>query len=133
MKVTSYEISKKLAKIGFKAGTEFYWSLNENGKPFNFRITTHILQFSEYGWETFDRYGAYDLETILEALPEWIHDKETCSSEESLELTKNCIQYSSTLSFNYHRVDRQENESLADTAARLLILLESKGLIKFKE
>jgi hypothetical protein len=30
-------------------------------------------------------------------------------------------------------VYRKDNESLADTAARLLILLESKNIIKFKE
>jgi hypothetical protein len=110
MTTTSYKISKQLAEAGFEAGTD---TLIHDPK--------HPI--------TGERYASFCFETILEALPDSIHDKENCSSEESLELTKNYIQYSSTLSFNYYRVNKQENESLADTAARLWLKLKKKGLI----
>ncbi len=110
MKTTSYLISKQLAEAGFEAESDTW-----KHDPDNFI--------------TGQKYPSYDLETIWEALPEWIHDKENCSSEESLELAKDYIQYSSTLSYNYHRVDRKENESLADTAAKMWLKLKKDNLI----
>ncbi len=118
MITTNYEISKQLAEAGF--AYDYDCGYTHKGKLIDIQE-----QMGAYHIET----PSYDLETILTELPEWIHDKEKCSSEESLELTKDYIQYSSTLSYNYHRVDRKENESLADTAARLWLKLKKENLI----
>jgi len=64
-------------------------------------------------------YPAFHLETILEKLP-----KNYLLRSDWME----CF-----LCGAFHVTRRQEDESLADTAARLLILLHEKGLIKFKE
>lgn len=117
MKTTSYEISKKLKEIGFKAEAH------------------HKLRCFKDDF----LYSYYDLETILEALPAIINknrDHGWGHFGEELSLKKHEIGY-------YYQdydvitckivVKKEESESLADTAARLLILLESKGLINFKK
>lgn len=131
MKTTSFEISKRLADIGFKAETSFLWVENLfAGK----NCIMHLQAMNVHNNKESNEVAAYDLETILEALPDSIHDKETSSFEEFLELDKHCACYNSIfVKFPEFSVDRKENESLADTAARLLILLREKGLIKFEE
>lgn len=82
-------------------------------------------------------FGKTDLETILEALPKLIKFKGDIyrfwmtfsGSSDCYILGYVCgqIRRSELEIFTY------ENESLADTAARLLIKLAEKGLVKFKE
>lgn len=128
MKTTSYEISKQLAESGFKAETDFYWHNYDNGADLR-----HIADSDGAG-----KYKSYDLETILEALPKqhdffsrgvgkyelliWYHEK------------KMFIGYQNFDGFDkLLTLEQEKNESLADTAARLLILLYNKGLINFNE
>jgi len=132
MKTTSYKISKQLQKNGLsKLNGESKLSFME----YYYKTDKQLRHRNQEPYCSTDKENtqvdcfAYDLETILEALSDSIHDKENCSSEESLELTKDYIQYSSTLSFNYYRVDKQENESLADTAARMWLKLKKMGLV----
>jgi hypothetical protein len=123
MKTTSYEISKMLLEADFKAKTDFYWAKWNEGDP-------ELMHKRDGTPPLIEKVPAYDLETILETLPDSIHDKENCSSGESFELTKDYIQYSSTLTnFDYFSVDKQENESLADTAARMWLKLKKMGLV----
>lgn len=103
MKVTSREVSQKLKEIGFRP----------NG----------VNSF-------FTDHPSYYLETILEALPK--------SSTHSIELVMGIsagISYGRIIGrssdVESELILREENESLADTAARLLLLLHEKGIVKF--
>jgi len=118
-KTTNYEISKKLAEIGFNQQTDFYWYCYDDGKG-----VRHIADADGKG-----NFKSYDLETLFDALPE------TIRNNEELNLKKNEIGYffwDSDEIFCSIGAHKQENESLADTAGRLIILLESKNLISFK-
>ncbi len=131
MKTTSYEISQKLAEIGFFAGSTIgYYKSNTGGSGrFNLGMANSEMELE---------FLAYDLETILEALPKTIdyhgegrlrialrdNDKifylGWCNGDEDWR--------------EHHYLPsskRGESESLADMAARLLILLHEKGLVKF--
>jgi len=74
--------------------------------------------------------GKTDLETLLDTLPKSIMGPDA-SSPEFLTLTKEYISYESYSTLDCLQVDRKLNESLADIAGKMLILLESKNLIKF--
>jgi len=75
---------------------------------------------------------SYDLETLLEALPSSIENG-----------TENCLVVNVAFGEIHYEGDcendtlwqfittTRENESLADTAGRLIILLHEKNLIKF--
>jgi hypothetical protein len=101
-KTTNYEISKKLAEIGFKAET-----------------STSISML-----ETKD-YSSYDLETLLDALPE----KTEIIIHQLINKRGFYLDYG--LRGDEIFVEIKNNESLADNAGRLLILLHEKNLIKF--
>ena len=112
MKITSYEISKKLAEIGFKANTDRYYN-----------IGTKEIIYNPHGFMDRDKFlKCYDLETLLDALPKEI------AYDCPLTLHDNQIYYD-----NKFIVYKEENESLADTAARLLLLLIEKGLLTFNK
>lgn len=120
MKTTSYEISKKLAEAGFVAETEFGYDKLE-------QIDYSICRNSLIHTKT------YDLETIWDALPKTILDEESASFEESLVLRDDCISFESEMTVDHISIEIEENESLADAAARLLLLLVKKGLITFNK
>jgi len=119
-KTTNYEISKKLAEIGFEAETSTSMSM----------------------LETKD-YPSYDLETLLDALPSSIKYK----NEYNVILDYDFFLQNDKLGYyyeygeygnDYHMGDGlcefsklSLDESLADTAGRLIILLHEKNLIKF--
>jgi hypothetical protein len=125
MKTTSYEISKKLAEIGFKAETEK--AFDNKGTPISCHKKICILKEKSSNSEI---YGlpACDLESILQALPNVVN------YNEELNIKKYEIGY---YYFDYDcvicgiGVEKQENELLTDTAARLLILLHEKGMVNF--
>jgi hypothetical protein len=135
MKVTNFGISKKLKEIVFEAYTEFYHIADENclsqgidSDDYEVKYLNiedlHILRKSFY-------YSAYDLETLLDVLPDSIKT-DNCSFEEYLQISKNEIGYYSNMCIDsIFSVEKQENESLADVAGRLLILLHEKGIIKY--
>ena len=84
---------------------------------------------------------AYDLETILDALPSVI-EKEGSGNNIYFKMNKNRVWYENSCNCDsseycpvniYYRIDRQKNESLADTAGRLLIQLFEAGIINFKK
>jgi hypothetical protein len=120
-KTTNYEISKKLAEIGFDKETNFYFT---EIAPDKFKAE-YYTNNNKYFF-----LKSYDLETLLDVLPKFIMGSDV-SSPEFLTLTKECFSYESYSTFDYIQVDLEPNESLADTAGRLLILLHEKNLIKF--
>jgi hypothetical protein len=116
-KTTNYEISKKLAEIGFKAKANHGWHKdNLESEPAEF--------ISNYAFST-NYIKAFDLETLLDALPE------------KTEIIINQLSNKRGFYLDYGSrgdeifVKIKENESLADTAGRLIILLHEKNLIKF--
>lgn len=120
-KTTNYEISKKLAEIGFKKQAEFFFYLD---KP-----DYGAWHISEEGQilanEKDDCLPSYDLETLIDALPE---KTEIIISQ----LTDKRVFYLDYgLRGSEISVEIKENESLVDTAGRMIILLHEKNLIKF--
>lgn len=109
MKCTSYLISKKLKEAGF-VGNACDYHCDE---------------------ERVEAIMAYDLETILEALPKDI-DQDGCS-EIGLRVWwadgANWIGYQHGCSGFYISEHVKENESLADTAGRLWLSLKEKELV----
>ncbi len=125
MKTTSYDISRKLAEIGFLAESDFYWHSYDKGSQM-----MHIADSDGKG-----KYPAYDLETILEALPKWIFTTHNyliinfCNWQggRKEDDPRAAIGYRS---IDYW-IDKEDDESLADTAARLLLKLVEAGIVKF--
>ena len=149
MKTTSYEISKKLEEAGFIALAEKCWAKTRSSKsqesiliPLNFET----LEYFE------ERYPSYDLETLLNALPDSItreykskEDGEVREFKERLIIEKEEIRYSCDDIENADDANRYYQEygymqdislfkkfndnSLADTAGKMWLLLKEKGII----
>jgi hypothetical protein len=122
-KTTNKETSKKLAEIGFNKETNFYFTEIAPDK-FEAQYYTNNKEYL--------LLKSYDLETLLEALPNFIENGNG---------TENCLVVDVAFGEIHYEGDcendalfittTRENESLADTAGRLLILLHEKNLIKF--
>ncbi|MEY2888259.1 MAG: hypothetical protein RL027_599 [Pseudomonadota bacterium] len=119
-KTTNYEISKKLAEIGFKADCSYFYFHSDNND-------CEANSLEKYGFDKISQcdiedkyYPAYDLETLLDALPE--------INKQLPLLCFSGITYLDPVNIG---LSRNKNESLADTAGRLIILLHEKNLIKF--
>lgn len=111
MKTTSYKISKKLKEAGFEAETDFYF----HGQQLrNLTFPRHIADADGKG-----NVKAYDLETILDALKQ--------TGKRIMIVVKSDIW---GINFNYEfNIYSKENESLADTAGKMWLLLKEKGLV----
>ena len=131
MKTTSYEISKKLKEEGFEAQSSFFWC--ELDKDL---IRIHISQ-SHCVPESIDKIKAYDLETILDALPEKIKYKEEeyCfwmqwSGSSDCYIMGYVHGNLRATELEVWREDEDKNsESLADTAGKMWLLLKEKGVL----
>ncbi len=128
MKTTSYDISKKLAEIGFKAETEKVVFRNEDKVE-----NSHINKFPE-SYEK--HYKSYDLETILDILPKTIERDNPFYLEFRKEfggvMRMGYSEQNGLCDAVYPHLLHRKGESLADCAARLLILLHGRQLIKFE-
>ena len=109
MKTTNFENSKKLAEIGFVGESETW-----KHDPDNFI--------------TGQKYWSYDLETLLNALPVSIGEGEYY-------LVISLTPSGAILSYGEGKfsAEQEEDESLTDTAARLLIQLFEAGMINFNK
>jgi hypothetical protein len=132
-KTTNYEISKKLAEIGFDKETNFYYRKTDKELFIN---TPPDLKNSE---EFFLK--SYDLEILLDALPSRIETENWGGwiryiiyfrmNKNGLWYENLCWDSSACPVEKHHYIKINENESLADIAGRMLILLHEKNLIKF--
>jgi hypothetical protein len=144
IKTTNLEISKKLKEIGFKNRFSFCWSSHNN-----FEEPIDIYSPIPDGTNEEEFVPAYDLETLLEAMPTCIKPKKKlyhlwlggkgigyypevnsdryCGGNIVYDMDDSIL-----ISFNndYKKWDESLDESLADTAGRLIIQLHEKGLIK---
>ena len=161
MKTTNLEISKKLKEIGFEAECSYLWFEKDQAivshhgwiHPINEveRINKEAISYIP---ENSKNYPAYDLETLLDALPKKITTKfkhfdtgEIYEFEETLKIYKSGISYSHNeddidwyrTHYGYYStfdlsVNNSEGlKSLADTAGKLLIQLFEEGIINFKK
>ena len=113
MKTTSYEISKKLNEAGFEAKTEFYW-IELNGDLILIRETQLFsVPFS------LKKIPAYDLETILDALKQ---------TRKRIMIVVKSDNWGINFDYQFNKYS-QENESLADTAGRMWLLLKERGVL----
>ena len=136
-KTTSYEISKKLEEAGFSRQPFWIWTSEQCCAPYQ---TNH------------DGFRSYDLETLLDALPDSItreykskEDGEIKEFKERLIIEKEEIRYSCDDIENADDANRYYQEygymqefsiynfsntgSLADTAGRMWLMLKEKGII----
>ena len=150
MKTTNYEISKKLKEAGFEAETDYNFIKRNNQEVF----LINIKELS--GIEIMNEIGvfieSYDLETILDALPDSIireykskNDSSVNKFKERLIIEKNEIRYSCDDIENADDANRYYQEygymqdislfkkfndnSLADTAGKMWLLLKEKEII----
>ena len=128
-KTTNFEISKKLAEIRFKAKAEKCWAKIKHSVSSEFNLVN--LDFS-VPLNCDEWVLSYDLETLLNVLPEKIKVGIDRTPQSKLYFDKISFGYAKEpkIGFQfYYRI--QENESLADTVGRWIILLHEKNLIKF--
>ena len=129
MKTTSYEISKKLKEAGFEADADYYWVEGI--------ICVNAYVFSDYMTGGKKLCNSYDLETLLDALPSVI-ERKGWGNDIYFKMNKNGFCYENSCSCDsseycpletYYHIDRQKNESLADTAGKMWLLLKEKGMV----
>ena len=122
MKTTSYIISKRLAEIGFVQ--QCFWMYQGEDLCMPYSTDYHLPM-----------YPAYELETILDAFSLKIggYGYFSVGARKDNPSMPFAVGYNLECDDNYGMLfcDQLKGESLADTAARLLILLYEKGLITF--
>ena len=122
-KTTNFEISKKLAEIGFKAQAEKCWAKIRHSVSSEFNLVN--LDFAVP--QNCDEWVlSYDLEILLNVLPEKI--------KVGIDRTPQSKLYFDKISFgniNFFIGRTQENESLADILGRFIIYLHENYSIKF--
>ena len=120
MKTTSYEISKKLKEAGFDAEGDF-----------GYRVPDSLNDLK-----------AYSLETLLDALPDSIQYKNEykisdwyylfLGAPSRLGYYCECHEYRDNYSMGngiFEISKLSPNESLADTAGRMWLMLKEKGMV----
>lgn len=122
MKTTNYKISKQLAEAGFRTETEFYWAKwHKEGE-------SEIMTTNQETPNLFEAVPAYDLETILEALPKNIDIKNKTYGLRVHFSADIFIGYQDFQGFHLEFNFMKESKSLADVAARLWLKLKKEGL-----
>jgi hypothetical protein len=123
---TSLKISKGLAAIGFEAKGCFFW-FNGTNKICEY----HNPNDCDFKDNIEGLIPSYDLETIIKSLPYVLGDG---GDEYFLTINQHAVAYTDDMGqrddlFGY----LVDDESLADTAARLLIKLFKAGIINFNK
>lgn len=149
-KTTSYEISKKLEEAGFKASYIYAWYTDSEGSSWIQEIQ-HVkpTAINRYGKEVKLTFiaPAYDLETLLDALPESIQYKSSdwyylflrapsrfSETNKTLGYYNECSEYMDNFMMGcedgiFEVSKLSPNESLADTAGKMWLILKEKGLV----
>ena len=122
-KITSFEISKQLKEAGFEAEAEKCWAKIRLSKTEEFILSPLNFKALAYCEEWFP---AYDLETILDALPK---ETEIIISNYTGKRIFYLDSWWRNIRGNEISITVEENESLADTAGRMWLLLKEKGMV----
>lgn len=129
MTVTSKEISIELKEIGFKT-ENFFFSYFKNEKTGEFSVRVDDQDHQENGVPLTNECRAYGLETIIDALPNSI---KRGSLFHPLNICKTSVcYYESERIANPYFFQKREGETLATTAAKLLIKLIEDKIINIK-
>jgi hypothetical protein len=133
MKITNLENSKKLREAGFEDCAIYAWYVDEENNHWLQEIArasnTVINSRGEKVGVTYAA-RAYDLETLIEALPKQIAIGEGRSPVSSFIFSKAGIGYAQKPAIEFQEfILHHESQSLADAAALLWLLLKSKTLI----
>ena len=140
-KTTNYEISKKLAEIGFRAECSYFYFHGDNND-------CEASPLEKYGFDKISKcdiedkyYPAYDLETLLEfAFNEICDFKIFCDhvfiadywNDGNYEVIDELLVDRERFSkFVNGKVIRENKYNYAEIVAKLIILLHEKNLIKF--
>ena len=133
MKTTNYEISKQLAEAGFEDGYIYAWYFDLEGLPWIQEIQhAKNIAVNRHGEETRLTFAApaYDLETILEALPNFIENGNGTGNCLVVDVAFGEIHYEGDCDNDAMFITTtEENESLADAAAKLWLKLKKEGLV----
>ena len=126
-KTTNPEISKKLKEIGFKADYDYLWGEN--------KITKEVVMLSsdydcyDYALNNNEIAPSYDLETLLDHINKsFFFDLSNINYDYKMKFTLYDQKDNEKYTFEQNQ---KEDESLADTAGRLIIKLHERGLINF--
>ncbi len=132
MKVTSFPISEKLAKIGFKADFDYCYKKDDPSQLWNKSL--EITCWEDEKIENY--YPAFDFQTIFKTLPQFIIFE---SKHFSIKIVLN--EAGAFFSYqNYHNGQYKHIENiilhegldnLADGIGKFVIILHEKGLINF--
>jgi len=131
MKVTNYELSKKLQEIGFKAEHEKCWiKFDGQSEP---ELKTGLTLGEQFSAELI--VPVYDFETLLDALPSEIRTDRFPDLLLSWTIKRNAIFYSGKHEFGDMMlfIETFQEGVRVDAVARLIIQLHEQGLIKFGE
>ena len=155
--LTNLEISKKLKEAGFEAETLFYWTKAPKFAETDLDIDIISLVSENRKWQLVKSdIPSYDLETLLDALPDFIirkyknnNDGKVKEFKERLIIEKEQIRYScddienaDDSNYYFREYDymsdicvfkKFDENSLADTAGKMLIKLYEAGIINFKK
>jgi hypothetical protein len=143
IKTTNYEISKKLAEIGFKAKAEKCWAKIKHSVQHPSLSEFNLVNLDFAVPQNCDEWVlSHDLETLLDALPkafDVMQEIYPTGFHLNIDLNENAQTFSyiedGLLSLQEHHeeafVVKTQEESLADVAGRMIIALHKKNLIKF--
>lgn len=122
MKTTNYLISKQLAEAGFSEQVGFLDYYFNTDKELRHRDQENYLDGQNTEVDCF----SYDLETILEALPRGLR-----VDGKYWELGLHFREFGKSISYNDGSIAvyLEENESLADTVAKMWLKLKHEGLV----
>lgn len=128
MKTTSYKISKQLAEAGFEEENDFFWARWDTDSKF---VLVHNTNTTPYLLNSY--IPAFDLETILETLPKQHDFFSRGIGKYELRIWyregKAFVGYQNYAGFDkVMTLEQEQNESIADTAARLWLELKKKKI-----
>lgn len=128
-RVTSFELSKKLKKLGVLQESLWYWVNFNDGKGFQLRYKDGLHEFRHNNWEY---YSAFTVAEGLEGLPKRIPDSPNGSRLKIWWDAGWYIVYEGgekTDAFGFLCVI-EGIKKLADAASEMRIFLIKKGLVK---
>ena len=118
MKTTNYLISKQLFEAGFEAEFDYCYRKEQPERG----LWSKSFEITCWDHEDISRYfPSYDLETILSALPKFIVSDQKLTSPAFIVYGKH--------KGEFLECHKQENESLADIAAKLWLKLKKENLV----
>lgn len=128
MKVTSSAISKKLYELKFKADFDYCYEKDDKEQSFPWNWDFEIKSWEQEREKEF--IPAYDLEAIFSYIEDNL-SPELLIKHDKIIMKNTPLFEGKDIKFQFweKEIERKENESLTDTAGRLLVKLLQEQLI----